>query len=82
MKHKDNYKESKIQEQVIKNLNCMKEIVRLLQESQERINQITSPEWNNIDRIYDKAYTYDKIIETIKLYFPERIKENDNVCDV
>lgn len=78
MKHKDNYKESKIQEQIIKNLNCMKEIIRLLKDSQDRISEISSPEWNNIDRIYDKAFTYDKILETIKLYFPDKIKEIEN----
>lgn len=82
MKHKDNYKESKIQEQIVKNLNCMKEIVRLLKESQDRLSDMHSAEWYNVDSLHDKAFTYDKILETIKLYFPERLKEKDNVCDV
>lgn len=75
MKRKDNYIESKMQDEIKKSLYCMKDIIKLIVESQKKISEIDSPEWNNTDRIYEKAYTYDKIIESIKLYFPKELKE-------
>lgn len=71
--HKDNYIQSKIQDNIVKSLNCFKEITKILKESEDYINNTN--DLSIADRMAYKGYTYGRILDSFKLYFP--MKDGD-----
>ena len=76
-KHTDNYKDSIIQQNIRKTLMCFNEIIKIMQGIE---SDILISELNEYDKelTYKKALAYSKIHDCIRLYFPNRLGEEEN----
>ena len=70
-KHKDNYVQAKMQEQINKSLHCFKEILRIMEESEKYLETNENCKTEQ-DKLYYRGHTYNKLVETLDLYYPRK----------